>query len=55
MLDRYKITLIVQSDEDPSAILDAFTDAINDRELPVDMRLDEESEEDGEAVSVEEL
>ncbi len=54
-MEKYKITIVVQSDEDPSAILDAFTDAVNDHDLTVDMHLDPEAEEDGDAVCVEQL
>jgi len=50
---RYKITIIVESDEDPSGIMDDF-EYVVDSEMDT-CELDPTAEEDGEAVSVESM
>jgi hypothetical protein len=55
MMNRYKITILVESDEDPSAILDNVTHAVEEGYINVDLRLDPQAESDGTAVEVEEL
>ena len=52
---RYQITIIVESEEDPSAILDAVEYAVQNGGIGDDVRLDPKAEEDGKAVSVEPL
>ncbi len=52
-MNRYKITIVVESEEDPSSILDGVTHAIEQGYTNVEMSLDSEAEEDGCAVSVE--
>ena len=54
-MHKYKVTIIIESDEDPSAIMDAFEDAVDGGSLHVEVRLDEESVEDGVAITVEDV
>ena len=50
-MSKYKVTLIIESDEDPSALLDEFEYLIESGDIEAD--LDRTAVEEGEAVTVE--
>jgi hypothetical protein len=54
-MTKYRITILVESDENPSALLDAFHHAVDQGYINAELRLDHEAEEAGEAVCVEEV
>jgi len=53
-MEKYKVTIIVRSDQDPSGILDMFQEAVEEV-FDGSVFLDDDAVDDGEAVTVEEL
>lgn len=53
-MTKYKVTIIVECEDDPSALLDNFDHMVSSGEVPY-TKLDSDAEESGEAVTVEEL
>ena len=50
-MSKYKVTLIIESDEDPSALLDDFEYLVEEGDI--DATLDRTAVDEGEAVTVE--